>query len=123
MLWDVIVIVALVVTLIALPVDIAFYTQPGEHGGGEQEGGHGGKHADHANATSATEARSHDGGGASSEHGDNAGDDGEVSVFGKKMTRGKYLWFMSNFICEIFFMLDIVLDFRTGYVDDETEEV
>lgn len=119
--WDVIVVTALLITLIALPIDIAFYTQPGEHG---EE--HGGENIDHSSSpgehTVAPQSRSDNGTGQ--EHGGGGSDSGdEVTVFGKRMSHGKYIWFMSNFVCELFFMSDIVLDFRTGYIDDETDEV
>ena len=46
-----------------------------------------------------------------------------VNIFGHPMDYGKYVFYMTNFICELFFILDIVLEFRTGFLEEETDEV
>ena len=112
MIWDFIIICAILLTLIAFPIDIAFYSEP-HH---EPEKHHEPEH--HSNPEEPVLHR------AQLSHDDEAVSDDEVVALGwHKMSRDRYFWFMSSFICEIFFVLDILLDFRTGYVDEETEEV
>jgi len=110
--WATIIVVALLITLIALPIDIAFYTQPEAH---DKEHGEPHNEPDKPHNNSGHVEVKEDAHADSNEH--------EPSAFGHTMSREKYFWFMSNFICELFFIFDIFLDFRSGYVDEETDEV
>lgn len=168
MIWDIIVLIAILITLIVLPVDIAFFTNPAAHGSshGTEHGDDSGHKPDHGHADqntvgphrpvifgpalygnqlNGTKSPNYNSeyvgiSGAAQEHQVvNMGDHSThgkphtgltahatpetLVVLGSHMTRGRYIWFMSNFVCELFFMLDILLDFRTAYIDDETEQV
>lgn len=85
--WDIMVVIALILTMVALPIEIAFFSVV-------EEGPHEGTH-EAENASSTVEGLVHEG----------------------------HIYEGINLFAEGIFVIDIVLNFRTGYVFKEMDQV
>lgn len=109
--WDIMVVIALILTMVALPIEIAFFSV-------EEEGPHEGTHeGPHEGTEKDVRIATHRQTLAAAETGENASSTVQGLVHEGHIYEG------INLFAEGIFVIDIVLNFRTGYVFKEMDQV